>query len=189
MINIISKKAYKSLSIKLSFFLILLSTASFSLWSDPFFKASDSTIEIITESKTMNAGDKLLVGLQFKLSPGWHTYWKNPGDAGEGASITWSLPEGIKASEILWPGPETIPVEPLMTFGYEDEITLLTKIKALDAAVFPAIIKAKVSWYTCKDICVPQEANLDSADIMAAIIFCDATEDTSQKKIIEQAHL
>ena len=139
MINIISKKAYKSLSVKLSFFLILLSTASFSLWSDPFFKASDSTIEIITESKTMNAGDKLLVGLQFKLSPGWHTYWKNPGDAGEGASITWSLPEGIKASEILWPGPETIPVEPLMTFGYEDKITLLTNISASEAAVFPAI--------------------------------------------------
>jgi thiol:disulfide interchange protein len=161
MINIISKKPYKSLSLKLSFFLILLSTASFSLWSDSFFKASDSTIEIISESKTMNAGDKLLLGLQFKLSPGWHTYWKNPGDAGEGASVTWSLPEGIKASEILWPGPETIPVEPLMTFGYEDEITLLTNISASEAAVFPAILKAKISWYTCKDICVPQEANLE----------------------------
>jgi len=161
MINIISKKPYKSLSLKLSFFLILLSTASFSLWSDSFFKASDSTIEIISESKTMNAGDELLLGLQFKLSPGWHTYWKNPGDAGEGASVTWSLPEGIKASEILWPGPETIPVEPLMTFGYEDEITLLTNISASEAAVFPAILKAKISWYTCKDICVPQEANLE----------------------------
>jgi thiol:disulfide interchange protein len=161
MINIISKKPYKSLSLKLSFFLILLSTASFSLWSDSFFKASDSTIEIISESKTMKAGDELLLGLQFKLSPGWHTYWKNPGDAGEGASVTWSLPEGIKASEILWPGPETIPVEPLMTFGYEDEITLLTNISASEAAVFPAILKAKISWYTCKDICVPQEANLE----------------------------
>ena len=161
MINIISKKPYKSLSLKLSFFLILLSTASFSLWSDSFFKASDSTIEIISESKTMNAGDELLLGLQFKLSPGWHTYWKNPGDAGEGASVTWSLPEGIKASEILWPGPETIPVEPLMTFGYEDEITLLTNISASETTVFPAILKAKISWYTCKDICVPQEANLE----------------------------
>jgi len=161
MINIISKKPYRSLSLKLSFFMILLSTVSFSLWSDSFFKASDSTIEIIAESKTMNAGDELLLGLQFKLSPGWHTYWKNPGDAGEGASATWSLPEGIEASEILWPGPETIPVEPLMTFGYEDEITLLTNISASETTVFPAILKAKISWYTCKDICVPQEANLE----------------------------
>ena len=161
MINIISKKAYKSLSVKLSFFLILLSMASFSLWSDSFFQASDSSVEVTSESEAMMKGDELLLGLNFKLTPGWHTYWKNPGDAGEGASVTWQLPKGFQASEILWPGPEAIPVEPLMTFGYEDEITLLTKIKALDAAVFPAIVKAKVSWYTCKDICVPQEANLE----------------------------
>ena len=161
MINIIFKKPYKSLSVKLSLFLILLLTTSSSLWSDSFFQASDSTIEVISESKTMQKGDELLLGLNFKLNPGWHTYWKNPGDAGEGASVTWQLPKGFQASEILWPGPEAIPVEPLMTFGYEDEITLLTKFKALDNAVFPAIVKAKVSWYTCKDICVPQEANLE----------------------------
>ena len=161
MINIIFKKPYKSLSVKLSLFLILLLTTSSSLWSDSFFQASDSSVEVISESEAMMKGDELLLGLNFKLTPGWHTYWKNPGDAGEGASVTWQLPKGFQASEILWPGPEAIPVEPLMTFGYEDEITLLTKIKALDAAVFPAIVKAKVSWYTCKDICVPQEANLE----------------------------
>ncbi|MDG2456341.1 MAG: protein-disulfide reductase DsbD family protein, partial [SAR86 cluster bacterium] len=152
---------YKSLSVKLSLFLILLLTTSSSLWSDSFFQASDSSVEVTSESEAMMKGDELLLGLNFKLTPGWHTYWKNPGDAGEGASVTWQLPKGFQASEILWPGPEAIPVEPLMTFGYEDEITLLTKIKALDAAVFPAIVKAKVSWYTCKDICVPQEANLE----------------------------
>ena len=161
MINIISKKAYKSLSVKLSLFLILLLTTSSSLWSNSFFQASDSSVEVTSESEAMMKGDELLLGLNFKLTPGWHTYWKNPGDAGEGASVTWQLPKGFQTSEILWPGPEAIPVEPLMTFGYEDEITLLTKIKALDAAVFPAIVKAKVSWYTCKDICVPQEANLE----------------------------
>ncbi|MDC0076365.1 protein-disulfide reductase DsbD family protein [Gammaproteobacteria bacterium] len=161
MINIIFKKPYKSLSLKLSLFLILLLTTSSSLWSDSFFQASDSSVEVTSESEAMMKGDELLLGLNFKLTPGWHTYWKNPGDAGEGASVTWQLPKGFQASEILWPGPEAIPVEPLMTFGYEDEITLLTKIKALDAAVFPAIVKAKVSWYTCKDICVPQEANLE----------------------------
>ena len=161
MINIIFKKPYKSLSVKLSLFLILLLTTSSSLWSDSFFQASDSSVEVTSESEAMMKGDELLLGLNFKLTPGWHTYWKNPGDAGEGASVTWQLPKGFQASEILWPGPQAIPVEPLMTFGYEDEITLLTKIKALDAAVFPAIVKAKVSWYTCKDICVPQEANLE----------------------------
>ena len=38
--------------------------------------------------------------IKFKLEKDWHTYWKNPGDAGEGASIEWDLPQGLSASEI-----------------------------------------------------------------------------------------
>ena len=94
------------------------------------------------------------------MSPGWHTYWVNPGDAGEGASIKWNLPRDVKASEILWPGPERIPVEPLMTFGYEDEVVLLTKIYTTKATDIPLTLNALVSWYTCKEICIPQEAEV-----------------------------
>ena len=47
-----------------------------------------------------------------------------------------------------------------MTFGYEDEVTLLSQLSSSSAATFPAIIKAKVSWYTCKDICIPQEGEV-----------------------------
>ena len=102
----------------------------------------------------------MLVGFKFSLSPGWHTYWVNPGDAGEGASIKWNLPRDVKASNILWPGPERIPVEPLMTFGYEDEVVLLTKIYTTKNTDIPLTLNALVSWYTCKEICIPQEAEV-----------------------------
>jgi len=102
----------------------------------------------------------LLVGFRFSLTPGWHTYWKNPGDAGEGATIKWNLPDDIKVSEILWPGPERIPVEPLMTFGYEDEVVLLTRIYTSKNTIIPLSLNAIVSWYTCKEICIPQEAEV-----------------------------
>jgi len=108
----------------------------------------------------MKPGDELLVGFKFTLNPGWHTYWENPGDAGEGASIKWNLPNDVKASEILWPGPERIPVEPLMTFGYEDEVVLLTKIYTSETTTIPVTLNAQVSWYTCKEICIPQEAEV-----------------------------
>ena len=122
--------------------------------------ASDSRIEMLTESNSMNPGDELLVGFKFTLNPGWHTYWENPGDAGEGASIKWNLPNDVVASKILWPGPERIPVEPLMTFGYEDEVVLLTKISTSAASAIPLNLNAQVSWYTCKEICIPQEAEV-----------------------------
>ncbi len=105
----------------------------------------------------MRAGDEIVVGIRFRLEKDWHTYWENPGDAGEGASIKWMLPDGLSASDVLWPGPERIPVEPLMTFGYNDEVVLLTKLIADENLQFPAKIGAKVDWFTCKDICIPQE--------------------------------
>ena len=122
--------------------------------------ASDSRIEMLTESNLMNPGDELLVGFKFTLNPGWHTYWENPGDAGEGASINWNLPNDVNASKILWPGPERIPVDPLMTFGYEDEVVLLTKIYTSETTTIPVTLNAQVSWYTCKEICIPQEAEV-----------------------------
>ena len=115
---------------------------------------------MLAESYSMNPGDELLVGFKFTLNPGWHTYWENPGDAGEGASIKWNLPNDVDTSKILWPGPERIPVEPLMTFGYEDEVVLLTKISTSAASAIPLNLNAQVSWYTCKEICIPQEAEV-----------------------------
>ena len=118
-------KYKNSIKLFLLFYASLISTDAF---SETIVDASDSRIEMLAESNSMKPGDGLLVGFKFTLNPGWHTYWENPGDAGEGASIKWNLPNDVKASEILWPGPERIPVEPLMTFGYENEVVLLTKI-------------------------------------------------------------
>ena len=130
------------------------------LSSNEVFEASDSTLKIISESYSAQEGDTLLVGLNFKLDSGWHTYWKNPGDAGGAAEVIWNLSEKVTASEILWPGPEMIPVEPLMTYGYEDEVTLLTELKIGEEAKFPIKIEGKVAWYTCKEICIPQEGTI-----------------------------
>ena len=149
---------YKN-SIKL-FLLICASLISTQALTDNIVDVSDSRIEVLTESISITPGDELLIGFKFTLNPGWHTYWENPGDAGEGASIKWNLPNDVSASEILWPGPQRIPVEPLMTFGYEDEVVLLTKIYTSEATIVPLNLNALVSWYTCKEICIPQEAEV-----------------------------
>ncbi len=125
------------------------------------YYASNSNITLLSDSYVAQPGDTLMLGIKFKLEKDWHTYWKNPGDAGEGASIEWDLPQGLSASEILWPGPERIPVDPLMTFGYNDEVILLTKISSTETVKFPLTIEATVGWFTCKDICIPQEGKVD----------------------------
>ena len=86
---------YKN-SIKL-FLLICASLISTQALTDNIVDASDSRIEILTESTSITPGDELLIGFKFTLNPGWHTYWENPGDAGEGASIKWNLPNDVSA--------------------------------------------------------------------------------------------
>lgn len=125
------------------------------------YYASNSNISLLSDSYFAQPGDTLMLGIKFELEKDWHTYWKNPGDAGEGASIEWDLPQGLSASEILWPGPERIPVDPLMTFGYNDEVILLTAISSSETVKFPLTIEAKIGWFTCKDICIPQEGKVD----------------------------
>ena len=124
------------------------------------YTASNSKIILVSESTTLQPKDSLYLGIKFELEKDWHTYWENPGDAGEGAVIKWSLPDGVSTSEILWPGPERIPVDPLMTFGYNNEVILLTKISTSDKIDFPIELNAQVSWFTCKDICIPQDGNV-----------------------------
>jgi len=155
------KKLYTNRSnLKLSLFLLFISMVSNSITAKSFFDAGESSLSIITESNQISSDETMLVGLKFKLNSGWHTYWENPGDAGAGASVVWELPPGFTASEILWPGPTKIPVEPLMTYGYEDEALLLTKITSPKNISYPVNIGAKVSWFTCKDICLPQEGEV-----------------------------
>jgi len=124
------------------------------------YTASNSKIVLVSESTTLQPKDSLYLGIKFELEKDWHTYWENPGDAGEGAVIKWSLPDGVSSSEILWPGPERIPVDPLMTFGYNNEVILLTKISTSNKIDFPIELNAQVSWFTCKDICIPQDGNV-----------------------------
>src|SRR5437763_480693 len=68
------------------------------------------------------------VGLRLRMAPGWHTYWKNPGDSGLPTRSHWTLPEGWKAGEMQLPYPHHLPIGPLMNYGYEDEVVLLVEV-------------------------------------------------------------
>ena len=156
------KKLYTNrFNLRLALVLFLICFFPHSTFSNSYFNTGQSSVTLLTESNQVGGEETLLVGLEFNLSPGWHTYWENPGDSGEGASIKWNLPSGFKASPILWPGPKRIPVEPLMTYGYEDKALLLTEIKSPKEFSNPVKISAKINWLTCKDICIPQEGQVD----------------------------
>lgn len=102
-------------------------------------------------------------GLYFKLEPGWHVYWKNPGDAGEPPHIKWTLPQGITAGPLEFPVPKRLPLGPLMDFGYEDEVLFPFQVNVAAQAAGSAVLHAKVDWLVCRGSCIPEKAELEIA--------------------------
>ena len=50
-------------------------------------------VELVAAS-TAAPGKTVQVALRQKIAPGWHTYWRNPGSAGEATELDWRLPAG-----------------------------------------------------------------------------------------------
>jgi thiol:disulfide interchange protein DsbD len=101
-------------------------------------------------------------GLYFKLEPGWHVYWKNPGDAGEPPHIHWTLPEGMTAEPLQFTAPKRLPLGPLMDYGYENEALFPFRL-VIAKSVKPgtAVLHAKVDWLVCRGSCIPGKADLE----------------------------
>src|ERR1700683_3237285 len=51
------------------------------------------------------AGKPFAVGVLLKIDPGWHIYWKNPGDAGLPTLVKWDLPSGYSVGDLSYPTP------------------------------------------------------------------------------------
>jgi len=116
----------------------------------------------IAEHAAVTPGGKVTVALRELIREKWHTYWVNPGDSGAPTVINWQLPEGWTAAAPQFPYPERIPVGPLMNFGYENEVVLLSEITA-PANATPGqtvTLEADVMWLVCSDVCIPEETHL-----------------------------
>src|SRR4051812_48269217 len=87
------------------------------------------TARLVAEGPVAPGGE-VWIALEEMIRSGWHTYWINPGDAGNPTTIDWTLPQGWSAGEIQWPRPKRLPVGPLMDYGYEGKLWLLSKVSA-----------------------------------------------------------
>ncbi len=102
-----------------------------------------------------------LVGVQFQIEPGWHIYWKYPGDAGMATSVKWSLPEGFRISELMWPTPIGFEqAGKIQGIGYEEDVVLLARVTPPAGWSGSAIIGAEVRWLACETTCIPGKASL-----------------------------
>jgi thiol:disulfide interchange protein/DsbC/DsbD-like thiol-disulfide interchange protein len=110
---------------------------------------------LVTETDAVQPGKPFRAGLRLRMADGWHTYWKNPGDAGVPPELTI---EDASQSSIDWPTPRRVAEGPVMTYAYTGEVLLPVTVTAATG-----VIKAHATWLVCKDICVPEEGDFSLA--------------------------
>jgi thiol:disulfide interchange protein/DsbC/DsbD-like thiol-disulfide interchange protein len=116
---------------------------------------------LISEVAAVSPGEPFTVGLHITLDEGWHTYWKNAGDAGNGVLIEWTLPDGFSVDSLLYPVPERIPYPPLMSYGYHDEVVFLATVTPpAEPGEGSVSLQADTDFLVCADVCIPAHAGL-----------------------------
>ena len=119
------------------------------------------TLALISEYESLQPGQSSLVGLHFKLEPGWHIYWKNAGDSGQPPRVQWTVPENVTAGPIEFPVPKRLPVGPLLDYGYEGDVLLPVSLQVAKAVTAKTILlKANVRVLVCRESCIPGKAAL-----------------------------
>lgn len=108
--------------------------------------------------QTFKAGNDEFIALNFENFPHWHTYWKNPGDAGLAVKNVFTVDaKEVKFDEMEWPAPSRF-IEPgdLWAYGYEGTYSFFYKLKKADFNKLNGkTIELKSTWLVCKHICVP----------------------------------
>lgn len=130
-----------------------------------------SEINLITDYSSLPIdGGIMTVGISLETIEGWHSYWKNPGDAGGPLVPNWTMPEGFMAEELKFPSPQAFELGGFMTYGYAKPIILLSDVTVPEGlkAGETYNIKLQADWLVCDESnCVPESAQL-SLDLRAS---------------------
>jgi thiol:disulfide interchange protein/DsbC/DsbD-like thiol-disulfide interchange protein len=135
-----------------------------------------ATGTLLTERAAAMPGDKFQGALRLKLAEHWHVYWRNPGDSGLPPTADWKSSPGVTAGEFRFPPPHAIPLDPLMNYGYEDEVVLPFEL-TIPSDVKPGdtvTIGATFDYLICADTCIPEAVELSISLPIAATPSPDA---------------
>src|SRR3954464_3055615 len=139
--------------------------------SSPWVKDGHSAVRLLAGSRS---GAVLLGGIAIQLQPGWHTYWRNPGDSGVPPRIDFGKSENIEAVTILWPAPTKFSDGAGgISLGYQKQVVLPLRIVAKNADK-PVTLRADINYAVCEKLCIPVEASAELAFASVA-----STEDSA----------
>lgn len=128
--------------------------------SSDWFQGFNNKARLIAGHAIRNGQEGLYAGVEIAMPQGWKTYWRSPGDAGGvPPEFDWRNSENLASAEVLFPAPHRLHDKAGDVVGYKDSVLFPVLLNPKDEGK-PVILRGKVSYGVCKDICVPAEAEL-----------------------------
>jgi suppressor for copper-sensitivity B len=119
------------------------------------------TARLVTGGTDSSDPSVVWLGLQVRLGPGWHTYWRSAGDAGAPPEFNWSGSANVADVTVEWPAPRRITVADFDSFGYEDEVVFPVRMRRTDPQA-PTRVSLSLALYVCATICTRNDLRLDT---------------------------
>lgn len=122
------------------------------------------SVQLIADVGDMKPGQDFRLGVYFKIQPGWHIFWRNPGESGKPTTVVFEIPEEFIRSQVRWPAPEIF-VQPggIQGIGYKDEVVISSILHpGADLKLGRRLqFNAEVQWLACgSDRCIPGSKRL-----------------------------
>ncbi len=100
-------------------------------------------------------------GVEIQLDPGWHTYWRYPGDTGVPPTFSFAGSKNAKSVNVLWPAPVGFPDGAGgNSIGYLGQVILPLHVVQATADQ-PTFLHVKLNYAVCATLCVPAHATLE----------------------------
>lgn len=151
--------------------LVALATPALAVAAEPHFMGDHLVrVHLVAESQKVVRGATTWLAVEFTPSPGWHIYWRNPGDSGAPPTFAWALPRGVTAGAPLWPAPEALDTAGTTTYVHSKRTTLLVPLR-IAGDVAPArsfAVAANLAWLVCSNVCVPGRGHISTSVTVAA---------------------
>lgn len=118
-------------------------------------------VRLVAENDALTPQAVNRFAVVFEHDQGWHTYWKNPGEAGLPPIFTFKTPAGITVTEPAFPLPDRLVTGGITSFGYGGTTAFPFRVEVPRSAgtTGSAVISLHVEYLACKDMCVPEEAD------------------------------
>jgi DsbC/DsbD-like thiol-disulfide interchange protein len=145
-----------------------------------------SAVRLLAGSRAAG-GDHLRAGVEMRLKPGWHTYWRYPGDSGVPPQFDFAGSRNVKRIDVLWPAPKRLAEAGGTSIGYLADVIFPLRVIPQETGK-PVGLRLKLDYAICEKLCVPAEGRGELA-LSGSRTSQDATLGTAEALVPKKTRL